>query len=166
MNLRIVIVGPSCSGKTTVARYVSGALGLPLVSMDGFRVSGRRYFVDVAGREVRTFEHPQLWNERRIGFALTEELDRGFVAEGNHLLRYPEIASIPNLQCFYLDLPWESVIARRRDRARMNAADESFILVGELETAKYVLPQKDHPGIRILDARKSAPDLMREIIGR
>jgi cytidylate kinase len=115
---RILIVGPSGSGKTTVARLVAGRLGLPLVSMDDFRIKGRLSVRLPSGDNVRTFEHPALWDADRLAIRLFDCLEtaNGFVAEGNHLLHYAIVRAIPDTLRFYIDVPFEVSLQRRSTR--------------------------------------------------
>jgi shikimate kinase len=151
---RIVIVGPSGSGKTTLAQAVARELGVPVISMDDFRAKRRAAILVAHGKEeVRTFEDPRLWDGNAIACKLRALIAQrsGFVAEGNHLLYYPEIRSLPDLELYYLDVPFQVSVARRRTRHRFSLADESFALIGESETARWVKPQTAARGIRVLD---------------
>lgn len=163
MKRRIIIVGPSGSGKTTVAEVVARELGLPLVSMDAFRARGLRlqFYVDHAGQKVRNYEDPRMWDPNAIACKLRALITtgHGFVAEGNHLLRYPEIAGIPNAEWFYVDVPHAVSLARRKTRHRYLPADESFALIGEEQTKIQVEPQRHFPGVRVLDGTRPPADV-------
>lgn len=133
---RIILVGPSGSGKTTVAQAVARALGVPLFSMDDFRMKGIRsslITVEHKGRQVRTYEDPQLWDAHAILHKLRACYNAGvgFVAEGNHLLIYHQIAELPGTEKYYIDVPFSVSVARRKTRHRNSESDDSFKLIGE-----------------------------------
>lgn len=167
MNRCILIVGPSGSGKTTVAEIVARELGVPLISMDDFRVRRRwPLYVDSA-KKLRTFESPLLWDGRAIACKLRAciQAGSGFVTEGNHLLYYPEIAALPDVECFYLNVPFAVSLKRRQARHRGTEADRAFALVGESEIKRYVLPQRSVPGITVLDGTTHVANSVADILG-
>lgn len=168
MKRRIIIVGPSGSGKTTVAETVARELGLPLVSMDAFRAKGLRlqFFVEHAGQKVRNYEDPRMWDPNAIACKLRAVIAAGggFVAEGNHLLRYPEIAGIPHVECFYIDVPHAVSLARRKTRHRYLPADESFALIGEEQTKIQVEPQRHFPGVRVLNGTRPPANVAADVL--
>lgn len=154
MSRRIIICGPSGAGKTTIAEAVGRILNLPVLSMDNFRARKLRYpTVKVGDHEIRTYESPECLDSNAITCKLKALLltRGGFVAEGNHLLAYPVIATIPGLECYYLDVPFAVSLERRKTRHCFLPADESFALIGEQETARHVVPQLQRPGIVRLD---------------
>lgn len=154
---RIIIVGPSGSGKTTVAEAIARELKLPVVSMDDFRVRNLRRrllpLVEHAGQKIRTYEDPIFWDGHAIGCKLRAlvQSGSGFVAEGNHLLHYPDVRAIPDTELYYLDVPFKVSVDRRKTRHRYSPADESFALIGEQETQRWVAPQLACRGIIRLD---------------
>lgn len=154
MNRRIFIVGPSGAGKTTIATDVAECLGLPLFCMDDFRAKGlkRRPFVAHAGQQVRCYEDPMLWDVNALGQKIQRAIQQGsgFVAEGNHLLGYPVFAEMTG-ERYYVDVDFQTSLARRKTRNRGTAADWSFALIGEQQTALHVCPQKKLPGCVVLD---------------
>lgn len=165
---RYLILGPSGSGKTTLARELADRLDLVLISMDDFRVKMVRNAptVEVGGRKIRSYENPVAWDANAIWFKAQAciKSGMGFVIEGNHLLQYPRIAEIPDTERVYLDCDFATSIARRKQRNRGTAADESFAIIGEGETARWVVPQKAMPGVRVLDATRPTAELLAEIV--
>ncbi len=163
---RIILVGPSGSGKSTVAEAVARNLGLPCISMDDFRIKMRSLYVLHRSQRVRTFESPELWDSNAISYKLRAciRANSGFVVEGNHLLHYPAVASIADSERFYLDVPFKVSLARRKTRHRYLAADESFALIGEGETARYVWPQQALPGVMVLDGTKPVANIVSAIL--
>lgn len=156
---RILIIGPSGSGKTTVAQAVARELRLPLISMDDYRAKRKaaQYFVEHHGRQVRNYEDVRMWDGNAIACKLRAciQAGSGFVAEGLHLLAYPEIAALPIAERYYLDVPHRISVARRKTRHRFLPADESFVLIGEQQTALHVAPQLALPDVIRLDGTAS-----------
>lgn len=157
MNRRILIIGPSGSGKTTVAQSVARELNLPLVSMDDFRRKMNNGFPTVLhnNKRVRTHEDPKSWDGHAIFHKLRALLATGFVAEGNHLLMYPQIAALEGTERYYIDVPFAVSVERRKTRHRYLPADVSFNLIGEQETARVVAPQLAMPGVVKLDGTRT-----------
>ena len=165
---RILIVGPSGSGKTTVGQAVARELDVPLISMDDFRSRGvlRKFFVEHPSGRVRNYEDPRMWDGNAIACKLRAfaRTGSGFVAEGNHLLYYPEIRTIPETELYYIDVPFEVSLARRKTRHRYLPADESYLLIGASETARWVSPQLAARGIVRLDGTESTHNTAQAII--
>lgn len=156
---QILIIGPSGSGKTTVAEAVARELAVPFISMDHFRAKpkGAQYYVDHRGRKVRNYEDPRCWDGNAIACKLRAciQAGTGFVAEGLHLLAYPAIAALPITERYYLDVPHRVSVGRRKTRHRFLPADESFVLIGEAQTALHVTPQLAMPDVIRLDGTAS-----------
>jgi len=165
VSRRIVIVGPSASGKTTLATAIAQELGCPMLSMDDYRQRGM-YFVQHEGRKVRNYEDPRGWDANAIMCKLRVlcNVGQGFVAEGNHLLRYPDIAAIPEIETYYIDLSFATCLSRRKTRNRGTEPDWSFAQIGRRMTCEIVYPQRDVPGIRILDGTLPTAELARRIL--
>lgn len=166
MNRRILLIGPSASGKSTVAEILARELRVPVVPMDAFRCK-RMLFVTHEGRQVRNFEDPRMWDDNALACKLRALINsnQGFVAEGLHLLRYPAIAAIPQTERWYLDIPHELALARRKTRHRNLPSDESFAIIGREQTRIHVEPQKDIPDVRVIDGTMPVADVVGAILG-
>ncbi len=168
---RIIIVGPSGSGKSTVGDMVAASSGVRCFSMDDFRARGMRatrFMVWHGNEKIRNYEHPDLWDGRALAMKLEALIASGlgFVVEGNHLLHYPEIASLaPSCELFYIHVDHKTSVARRETRHRYSPADESFVKIGEAETARWVEPQKQFPKICVLDGTRSIGSIVMSILG-
>lgn len=168
MSRQIIIVGPSGSGKTTVAQAIARELGLPLISMDDFRIrkSNKVLFTARAGtQEVRSWENPGCWDGNAISSKLraAHQLGVGYVAEGNHLLMYSGIAAL-DAERYYLHVPFKVSLQRRKTRHRFLPADESFKLIGESETLRWVAPQQDLPNVVLVDGDNPTYTLVQQIL--
>lgn len=168
---RIIIVGPSASGKSTVAEDVSTRLRLPIIHMDDFRIKAHRNQPRVKTKWglVRSYEDPTMWDGHAIACKLRALVHSGsgFVVEGNHLLRYPEITALAMLcypVSFYIDVPFRVSLSRRKARHRHMMADESFALIGESETDRWVVPQKKMPGVTVIDGTMDAAAVVAAIL--
>lgn len=166
MNRRIIIVGPSGSGKTTIGQALARELKLPLISMDDFRCKMTHGCAPkvLHGKEnIRTYEDPACWDGNAISCKLRALAPTGFVAEGNHLLMYPQIAAIENTERYYIDVPFSVSVERRKTRHRYLPADVSFNLIGKQETDRVVAPQLTMRGVIRLDGLLSTYALGTEI---
>lgn len=170
---RIIIVGPSGGGKTALAEALARELGIPVISMDEYRVRSNRtpIMTEVAGRKVRNYEHPHYWDSNSVACKLRAciQAGAGFIAEGNHLLTYPAIAALAadesnGIELYYLDVPFAVSLERRTHRNRGTLADQAFAIIGEQETAKWVTPQKAIPGVRVLDGTALTTDTTATIL--
>lgn len=167
---RIIIVGPSGSGKSTIGDMVAAGSGVPLLCMDDFRMRRSRmpkFVVQIGKRNVRNYEHPDLWDGRAIAMKLSALIiaGKGFVVEGNHLLYYPEIGALSEgCELYYLHVDHATSVARRKTRHRYLPADESFMKIGEAETARWVIPQKNFPGMVVFDGSRSTGALAGAIL--
>jgi len=180
----IGIAGPSCSGKSTVAQLVAKQLGASFLSLDVQIIKGLPHvFVD----GVRTLERPQFYDGNKLAdvvrhlqtdgkYTFTEyrhsdkswvertEIAKEFlILEGFLLFQYPELQRVCDLK-FYIDLPWDESVRRRKARNRGDKSDEWFYQIGESESALFVVPQKKMPRAIVLDGMKSAQQLANDII--
>lgn len=156
----IGISGPSCSGKTTLARHAATLLGAPVLHLD-------RHFIEEADRPIveghPSFEQPHQYD----GTALLDEtvaaLDahETVVVEGFLLFSYPGFTTLCN-RMIHLDVPHEVLAARRRERAlakaaatdvkggRMKGADDGWSAHGREEWLRYGAFQATIPGIEVV----------------
>ncbi len=180
--ITIGIVGPSCSGKSTIANLVAEQLDAPCLSLDLQPIKGVPH-VFVNG--IRTFERPQFYNGEKLAgivqqlrdlrngndnaesiaalakFTEYSYADRSWherseaasdylVLEGFLLFQYPRLERLCDFK-FYIDVPWDEMVRRRIARGRGDKSDASFFKIGQAETEQYVLPQKNLPGVIVLD---------------
>ncbi len=160
----VLIAGPSGSGKSTLAAIVAAKISATVVSIDDYRRRGVRRMVQCNGELVRTFEHPDHWNGLGLSLRLNalDRLKVPWVAEGVLLWHYAFVAALPARR-FFVDVPFEVCVARRRQRARHSESDRSFALVGAAETERWVHPQRDCGAI-VLDGTQSPESLAAEIV--
>ncbi len=163
--MRIGVAGPSCSGKSTVARILAQRLGARHLNLDAYYVRGHVLrFVEAGGESVRSFEHPEAYD----GAALLADAaaEPGpVVAEGFLLLGYPGAADA-FAHRFFVDLPWEEIRRRRAARTGQTTskADRSFDLLGESEWALFGAAQASLPGVTTLDGTLPPADLAERIL--
>lgn len=160
-DMLIAIAGPSCSGKTTLARIIARLLCAPLLHLDRHWIAGvQRPIVD--GHP--SFERPDQYD----GAALLEQTrtamasSRHVVVEGFLLFAYPGFAELADLR-YVLDVPHEVVAARRMERAlakaalddvpggRSEAADAGWQAHGRGEWERFGSFQRDIAGVQVLD---------------
>jgi len=140
----VLIAGPSGSGKSTLAQMVAAKLGFPCLSLDDFFIRGAKAYVDTPQGKVRTFERPELYDGGRLAAQIANRTS-GLVADGFCLFAYAQVLDLPARR-FYLDVPFPVCAARRAARKPQRLSDKSFALIGEAETARYILPQRSLPG--------------------
>lgn len=166
-GVRIGLAGPSCSGKSTVARILADRLGARHLNLDTYYAKGHdRRFVEVEGELVRSFEHPDAYD----GAALLSDMlahPGPVVAEGFLLLGYPGAADAFDLR-FFVGLPWDETMRRRAGRTGQTTSkvDRSFDLIGRSEWMAYGAGQESLPGVAALDGMRPPEALAEEVLGR
>ncbi|HLP79963.1 MAG TPA: hypothetical protein VK158_04975 [Acidobacteriota bacterium] len=184
MRQIIGIAGPSCSGKTTVAKRLAQELLCDIVSLDNQYILGSpKIYVG----DTRTMERPQLYDGQKLadianlwkqnGRATFQELDfatkklydrtindsQYLVLEGFLLLTYPQIRNACS-HTFYIDISWNEIVRRRIGRGRETPEKiDAFLRVGRQEMEQYVFAQKSLPGVTVLNGSSSIDDTVREI---
>ncbi|MFH1290668.1 MAG: hypothetical protein ABIH92_04640 [Nanoarchaeota archaeon] len=146
-------------------------------------------YVEHQGEKIKTFERPELYDGKRLAETIkkiklsgeatfswlnfeTHEYEKKkltekdyLIVEGFLLFCYPEIVEEIDYK-FYLDLPGEVVIERRKKRLRHKSSDETFFKIGMQEYEKFGLRQKDVKGINVIDGLKSVDEICEEILGK
>lgn len=160
---RIGIAGPSCSGKSTVARLLAAGLGATRLCLDDFYLKGHaRRHVAVDGVRHRSFEHPEAYDGDAL-LSWCRSQGGPVVAEGFLLFLYPGAEATFDRMVF-IDLPWDEVVARRTLRKGQTAAkvDASFAAIGRSEWELFGARQRELPGLRVLDGRLPVSELLAE----
>jgi len=110
----IGIAGPSCSGKTTIARLLAEAMDAPLLHLDRYWIEGCHKPV-VAGHP--SYERPHQYDSDAMRTDACEAMRSSstVVVEGFLLFSNPWFARNCTTRIF-LDVPYERLAARRRAR--------------------------------------------------
>jgi cytidylate kinase len=159
----IGISGPSCSGKTTLAREIGRILDAPVLHLD-------RHFLDEAERPVveghPSFERPHQYD----GAALLRDARQALcdhaavVVEGFLLFSYPGF-ELECAQMVHLDVPHEVLAERRLARAiakdaasdvkggRKKTADAGWQAHGRSEWERWGAFQADIAGMQVVRSR-------------
>jgi uridine kinase len=187
MNV-ILISGPSCSGKSTLATRLATKLDANLLSLDLFyKLGSEKIYVKQGGKEYRTFERKELYDGEKVAQLITtlqqqrnveyhsllqpsdktyclQHLKRkpSLIVEGFHALNYPSLTALTTYT-LYLDLPFEKQVFRRKQRSGRPASDTTFEKVGEQEYENYILPQKEKAEL-VLDANATITSLLEKSI--
>lgn len=167
------ISGPSCSGKTTLAREIAAFLDAPTLHLD-------RHFDSKAERTVvnghRSYERPEQYD----GAALLEEtrlalkLNEHVVVEGFILFSYPGFEQACD-RMVHLDLPHHILARRRRQRAegndaagdvkggRIRDADAAWAAHGKSEWERFGAFQRDLRDMTVVSIGEADGRTPREI---
>ena len=165
MNGDIVgIAGPSCSGKTTVARALAARMKARLLHLDRFWISGAHRPL-VGGHE--SFERPDQYDGAALLTAALHAAEEGpVVIEGFLLFAYPGILETCS-SAFLLDVSHEELVRRRIGRVgeagddvagegRVPEADRGWHAHGREEWERYGAPQASLPGVRVLHPKTTS----------
>jgi chloramphenicol 3-O-phosphotransferase len=157
----IGIAGPSCSGKTTIARVLAKRMRARLLHLDAFWIRGSaKPLVD--GHP--SFERPEQYDGAALlRSALDASIDGDVVIEGFLLFAYPGILEAC-ASAFLIDVPHEELVRRRLRRGpessddvagagRVAQADRGWIAHGRKEWERYGAPQAGLPGVVVLHHR-------------
>lgn len=152
------IAGPSCSGKTTVARALAARMKAKLLHLDRFWISGAHRPL-VAGHE--SFERPDQYDGAALLRAALHASEEGdVVIEGFLLFVYPGILQACS-SAFLLDVSHEELVRRRLGRAggagddvagegRVPEADRGWHAHGREEWERFGAMQASLPGMTVL----------------
>lgn len=174
----ILIAGPSCSGKTTLARMVADRLKAPLLHLD-------RHWLRHVDRPIvdghRSFERPDQYDGHALLEQTVEALSnhRHVVVEGFVLLTYPGFLDLAH-RAIYLDIPHDVISARRTARSaagssledvpggRSSKADDAWLAHGRREWFDHGERQRHLPGVEILthDDLGDDPEMLHAIVTR
>lgn len=154
----IGIAGPSCSGKSTLAKALALNLGAESATLDDYyRARSPKILVD----GHRSYERPEQYDGAglaRHAIARRDAVpDRAIVLEGFLLFRYPELREIVDVG-FFIELAPEAIVARRRTRGG-RPSDRSFDAIGIAEWLRFGAGQSTLPNIVTL-AGEGSPEAL------
>lgn len=117
----IGIAGPSCSGKTTIARLVAERLNAPVLHLDRYWIEGCEKPI-VEGHP--SYERPDQYDSHAMTLDVREAMRKhsAVVTEGFLLFVDPWFARNCTTRIF-LDVPHERLAARRRARHGLSVDD-------------------------------------------
>lgn len=183
----IGIAGPSCSGKSTVAKLLAKKLDANILNLDEFWIKRKKIYVSHKGEKIRTYDNPDLYDAKRMSGYIIELRGKGFVKgtkmnlkiheleefsmkakpyliiEGFYVFTYHKLFDMFDLK-FYIDIPENEILKRRKHRPLPSHVDESFMKIGLSEYKKFGSKQKDLPGVIILDGMKYPEYLKKHIL--
>lgn len=154
----IGIAGPSCSGKTTVARLIAERLEAPLLHLD-------RYWIDGCEKPIveghPSYERPYQYDSAAMIDDVRDAMRNRsvVVAEGFLLFHDPWFVDNCTMKMF-LDVPHERLAARRRARSgislddvsggRAPEADAGWTAHGRSEWERFGAWQRDIEGMTVI----------------
>ncbi|MGM5480552.1 MAG: uridine kinase family protein [Nanobdellota archaeon] len=163
----IGICGPSCSGKSSVAKALSKKLHCDIIHVDLYYISGcEKTYITVDNVTIRSFERPHQYDGNKVA-SLIEELDttgtakgieletnkgksqvakvfhkkQYLIVEGFHIFNYPRLEQIFDKK-YFIDIPFELSVSRRLKRDG-DQRDKEFVLIGKQEWARFGAKQKE-----------------------
>jgi hypothetical protein len=166
-SLRIGIAGPSCSGKSTLARGLARALNWEMekiFQLDGvqgyYATDYEPRYVEKDGKKYRSWEYPEPFDGCALGRALGAA--GGGIADGFLIFCY----DIPFDVKLFVNLPWPEQVRRRLGRLEQcsNEANESWLAIGEAEWELFGAAQKSQPGVIVLDGMLPPEELLRQAL--
>lgn len=184
----IGICGPSCSGKSSVAKSLAKQLRCDVISVDFFYAfECEKTYIEHNGETIRSFERPEHYDGARVANIVKELREKGrvtiqrlphetsknfieetliekefLIIEGFQLLNYPELERQID-ESFYIDLEFEELAKRRMQRYDRGSKDDDFVKIGKQEWEHIGLNQKEKANY-VLDGMKTIPELTKEII--
>ncbi len=155
----IGIAGPSCSGKTTLARELSALLDLPLHHLDA-------HFVKDADHPLvngyPSYEQPHQYDGKALLEKAKQE-EEGCILEGFLLYNYDGALELCDY-AFYLDVPHEELVRRRSNRSKAGTdgvravlnpkVDEAWHAHGKEEWEAYGASQMLLPSVNIIKSEQ------------
>lgn len=168
------IAGPSCSGKSTVARLVAAEMGARLFHLDAHWIRG--CLRPIVNGEP-SFERPHQYNGAALARQVQEHLaafpEIPVVVEGFLLYLYPECMALCTVMTF-LDVPMDVLLARRTLRAqtagdhagggKKAAAERAWLANGVEEWTSFGAAQAALPGVVRIDAVGQPSGVASEIL--
>jgi len=169
------ISGPSCSGKTSLAKAVAELLGAPTLHLD------QHFIADAERPEVEgfpSFEQPHQYDAAALLEQVREAAadNEHVVVEGFLLFTYPGFLELCD-QRVHLDVPHDTLAERRARRngatgdvkgGRIKLADTAWAAHGRQEWERFGAVQATLPGVDVLrpwatDVRPSAQQLAADL---
>lgn len=162
------VSGPSCSGKTTLAREIAALLDAPTFHLD-------RHFIEDAPRPIvnghPSFEQPHQYDAMALLDETVAALDihEHVVVEGFLLFAYSGFTTVCD-RMIHLDVPHATLAQRRAQRAaakaalsdvkggRMKAADDGWASHGREEWLRYGESQARIAGMTVVRPGMGHPD--------
>ena len=154
----IGIAGPSCSGKTTIAKMLANHLGAAIFHYDSY-IKPDAPRVIVNGHP--SFDRPDVYDGAKMAgdifVHMRKFLKTPIIAEGFLLFTDPLLAALCDIKIF-LSLDKDTILARRRERrealmlkpdylSREKPFEDSFLANGIEEWERFGLPQASLSGI-------------------
>jgi carbohydrate kinase (thermoresistant glucokinase family) len=162
MALRIVVMGVSGSGKSTVGRALAAALGLPFI--EGDELHPPRNVARMAAGTPLTDADRQGWLQAVAG-RLAAAAEPGAVASCSALKRsYRDLlrAGVPGLRFVYLH--GDAAVLAARMRARAGHYMPPSLLQSQLDTLEPPQPDEAAIGVDITAATdRLAGDIVRQL---
>lgn len=170
----ISVAGPSCSGKSTLARVLAEQTNALLIHVDKF------YKSDVNRPIINgypSYERPDQYDGER---ALKEALEKyenertSIIFEGFMALTYPNVPAVSDFM-FMLDVPFDEQVRRRKlrsaskeydgvwERARLDI-DEGFYAHGAEEWKRFGETQKSIPGVTVLNGMDTPENILKQAV--
>jgi uridine kinase len=183
----IGLCGPSCSGKSTIAKNLAELLDANILSTDQFyKKNSPKIYVDYYGEKIRTFERKCLYDGDKILDIINdlnkynesefESMNLNFkefetiklqkkeflILEGFLLYTYEKLFDKINYK-FYLDICDSEILKRRKERGERPKSDFAFEKIGLSEYKEHGEYQKELPNVIVINALDNKEKIISEI---
>lgn len=150
---RVAVIGPSCSGKTTISRQLAAILGVPAVELDALH------------HDPGWQEAPAEVFRQRVEEALARVRD-GWVVNGNYFGKLGPYVLDRADTIVWLDIPYGTAVRRVLSRTFRRSLSREELWNGNTESFRLALSRDSIILWVVRNHRRFAPKWVRRLDGR
>ena len=169
----LIVVGSSCTGKSTVCRLIADGRRAHLFRLDAYWIRG---CVRPVVRGEPSYERPGQYDGEAMGEDVRKAMrlfpQDPIVVEGFLALTYPSILSLDAFRVF-LEIPPSTMKERRKARREASRAGNQGSLTsieraweanGQEEWERFGRGQAEVPGVHVIDASSTPEDVALSVL--